>query len=428
MWPSLRALLFNPRTLLVVYIGAAIIAAVQLYSLGTHTWTFPKDPFPKDIMNQPQYMNLFYNHKLTEYNNYVIFKHSFFHLRDTAGSHGYTEHGLYGLYGVHPEEHWDFFKYSPTFALLMGSLAYLPDIVGLLIWNILNALAVFWAIRMLPFNVRTRCLLMWFIAMELLTCLQNTQSNGLMCGLMIAAYGCMQHRKVALAALWLALATYIKVYGAIGFCLFLFYPDKLKFIAYSALWMLVFAVLPLAVISPANLSWQYQNWAYLLKADASAAMGLSVAGWLHTWFGLNDVKTLVTIGGIILFFIPFARVSMYKNEVFRLLILAFMLIWVIIFNHKAESSTFIIALAGVGIWYFASPKSTWHQAVLWLVFIFTSLSTTDIFPPYVKTHFVYPYTIKAVPCILVCFIVFIELMTLKRNTRLAVTENRPEYP
>lgn len=419
MLQSLRALFFNPRTLLVVYIGAAMIAAVQLYSLGQHTWTFPKDPFPKDIMNQPQYMNLFYGRQLTEYNNYKIFKYSFFHLADTAQSNGYTQTGLLGLYGVHPSENWDFFKYSPTFALLMGPLSYLPDLPGLLIWNILNALAVFLAIRLLPFGTKKQCLLMWFIAMELLTCLQNTQSNGLMCGLMIAGYGCMEHRKVALATLWLALATYIKVYGAIGFCLFLFYPDKLRFIAYSALWMILFAVLPLVLISPAALLWQYKNWAYLLKADASAAVGLSVAGWLKSWFGLTDVRSIVTIIGIILFFIPLARINMYKNEVYKLLVLAFMLIWVIIFNHKAESSTFIIALAGVGIWYFASPRPGWHTGVFWTVFIFTSVATTDIFPHYVKVHFIYPYTIKAVPCIIAFCVVFAELMTLKQNTTLA---------
>ena len=404
MLQNIRALLFKPRTLLVVYIAAAVIASLQAILLGTHPFHMPK-VFPADIMNKPEYMNQFIGRSLTEYNNYVIFKCSFFHLI----------HGT-DLYGLYPAEHWDFYKYSPTFALLMGGIACLPDIIGLSIWNILNAITVFFAIRMLPFTVRKQCLILWFVALELLTCLQNNQSNGLMCGLMIAAFGCMEQKKVALATLWLVLAMYIKVYGAIGFCLFLFYPDKLKFILYAVLWTVVFAALPLLVTPVHTLIWQYQNWASLMIADAAAARGLSVAGWLYSWFGIENVKMYVTGIGILLFLIQFARFRLYGNEVYKPLILASMLIWVIIFNHKAESSTFSIAVAGVAIWYFAMPEAKWRTVLFWMVFVFTCLATTDIFPMFVKKQFVYPYKIKAVPCILVWCVVFTELMMLKSPT------------
>jgi hypothetical protein len=162
-----------------------------------------------------------------------------------------------------------------------------------------------------------------------------------------------------------------------------------------------------------TLVWDYKNWAYLIKEDAAAAVGLSVAGWLHSWFGLNNVKMAVSTTGIVLFLAPFARVRQYGNELFKLLTLASMLMWVIIFNHKAESSTYIIAVTGAAIWYFASPKATWRTVLILLVFFFTCLSTTDIFPPFVKRHFIYPYTIKAVPCILVWCVVFAELMFTK---------------
>ena len=206
---------------------------------------------------------------------------------------------------------------------------------------------------------------------------------------------------------------YIKVYGAIGFCLFLFYPDKIKFILYSILWTAVFAALPLVVTPLNTLMSQYHNWADLMIADAAAARGISVAGWLYSWFGIENIKAAVTGIGILLFLITFVRFRLYGNEVFKLLTLCSMLIWVIIFNHKAESSTFIIAVAGVAIWYFIRPKATWRTVLFWGVFIFTSLSTTDIFPMYVRTHFIYVYKIKAVPCILAWCAVFIDLMMLK---------------
>ncbi|MCW3123104.1 MAG: hypothetical protein JWQ38_2596 [Flavipsychrobacter sp.] len=387
---------------MMVYVIAAIFAAVQLYSLGSHEFTFPKDPYPDDIMNHVEKMNQFYGKQLTEYNNYLIFKYSFYHLLDGSN-----------LYGLYPDRHWDYYKYSPTFALLMGPMAVLPNIIGLCIWNILNALVVFLAIRMLPFTTKVQCLLLWFISFEMLTCLQNTQSNGLMCGLMIAAYGSMHNGKAIWATLWLVLATYIKVYGAIGFCLFLFYPGKLKFIGWAILWTIVLGALPLIVTPFHTLIWQYHNWADLMIADATAAVGLSVAGVLSTWFGIMNGKAEVTVVGLVLFLVPLARVNMYKNELWRLLVVASMLIWVIIFNHKAESSTYIIAVAGVAIWYFAMPKTNWRTGLLFFVFLFTCLSTTDIFPPYVKEHLIYPYKIKTFPCIVVWCMVFIDLMRLK---------------
>ena len=44
----------------------------------------------------------------THYNNYIIFKQSYFHLIENKD-----------LYTLYPNEHWDYYKYSPTFSLLM---------------------------------------------------------------------------------------------------------------------------------------------------------------------------------------------------------------------------------------------------------------------------------------------------------------------
>ena len=68
----------------------------------------------------------------THFNNYIIFKQSFFHL--------VYQKDLYALY---PSEYWDYYKYSPTFALFMAPLAILPNFIGLLLWELINALPLF---------------------------------------------------------------------------------------------------------------------------------------------------------------------------------------------------------------------------------------------------------------------------------------------
>ena len=384
---SIRSLLLNQWALLVVYAIFAIVASVQLVLVGPH---------------------IFEGHTYTDYNNYIIFKQSFSHL--IQGDN---------IYRLYPNEQWDLYKYSPTFALFMGLLTHLPDMVGLSIWNLLNALSLFAAIQILPFKKNIQSLLLWFLLLEVLTSMQNAQSNGLMAGLMIGAYACMERGKVGMATLWIVIATFIKVYGAVGFCLFLFYPDKIKFILYAALWSLLFAVAPLVVMSPHTLIWQYHNWVVMMGEDQSSSYGLSVMGWLHSWFGVNSGKGLVNIIGIILFLMPFARWKLYKDETYKLLVLAFMLIWVIIFNHKAESPTYIIAVAGAGIWFFSKPAEMWRRILLAIVFIFTCLSPTDLFPPFIRHNFFVPYTIKAIPCILLWCIIWVELMIMKMmNSRL----------
>lgn len=412
-WSSFRNFLLQPRTLLVLYIIMALVASIQLIALGAHQFQNPTaDIRSTDIVNNPVTAKLFVGNYYTEYNNYIIFKQSFFHFIHRQN-----------LYTIYPKEQWDLYKYSPTFALCMGALAYLPDLVGLSIWNLLNAISLFVALSMLPFSTRARSLLCWFVAIEMLTSMQNAQSNALMAALMIAAFCCMRNGKVQWATLWLVLATFIKLYGAIGFCLFLFFPGKLRFILFSALWTIVLFAMPLVATPMHILLWQYQNWAAMLAADQAGSYGLSVMGWLHSWFGVEQGKSMVTLCGIILFLLPFIRFKIYKNGAFQLLTLASMLIWVIIFNHKAESPTFVIALAGVGIWYFTRPYALWRTVLLWMVFVFTTLSVTDIFPPIVKHQFFIPYVIKVVPCILVWVVVLWEMMQIRQETAIAHTDS-----
>ena len=49
------------------------------------------------------------------------------------------------LYAANPSHH-DFFKYSPTFALLFAPFAMVPFGVGMVFWNAVNAGALYWGL------------------------------------------------------------------------------------------------------------------------------------------------------------------------------------------------------------------------------------------------------------------------------------------
>ena len=65
---------------------------------------------------------------------------------------------------------------------------------------------------------------------ELLSSIQNAQSNGITVGLMILAFSAFERKEVVLAALFICLGFYLKIFGAVVGILFLFYDKKLKFI------------------------------------------------------------------------------------------------------------------------------------------------------------------------------------------------------
>jgi hypothetical protein len=87
--------------------------------------------------------------------------------------------------------------------------------------------------------------------------------------------------------------------------------------------------------------------------------------------------------------------------------------FVVLFSTGSESSTYIIPIAGVAVWYITVPwkRNKWDIALMVFVFVFSSLSSSDIFPKYVKTHFIMPYAIKALPVSIVWFKLCYELYT-----------------
>src|SRR6478735_10342369 len=106
-------------------------------------------------------------------NNFLIFRAAALHLLHEQD-----------LYAAYPAEHFDFYKYSPTFALLFLPFALPPFGVAMLLWNALNAGALYLAIGMvLPQRAATVARAIVFL--DMLGSLQNVQSNSLVAALII---------------------------------------------------------------------------------------------------------------------------------------------------------------------------------------------------------------------------------------------------
>ena len=345
----------------------------------------------------------------TAFNNFAIFRDSFRNL-------------LLGipLYVPHPTRHVDLFKYSPTFAIFMAPFWLIPRAPGVVLWNLLNALAPCWAVSRLNLDARAKAFVILFSLVELQTTLHSAQSNGLIAATMIGAFAALERNRVVEAALFLALGVTIKPFAAVAGLLFVFYPRKGRFLAAGTFSTLVLGLLPASILGITGLLSAYREWFTLLAHDRSHEANYSLATLLESTLGLRAPDVAFVLPGVVFLILPLARRTLWQTPGYRLMVLAGMLIWVVIFNHKAESPTYIIAVLGVGLWAMAEPRGRGRTLLLVFVFLLTEASSTDLFPRDLRMRYLQPYSLKALPCVAVWLALTWRLLTGRRfATRLS---------
>jgi hypothetical protein len=342
-------------------------------------------------------------------NNWLIFKSSFFHLIEGNS-----------LYRLYPAEHHDLYKYSPSFALLMGPLAILPSWLGGLLWNLIGALLFLWAILILPLNLKNQKSIFWISLPEFIGSTQGFQSNIHMISLLIIFWVALEKQRPLLSSIGLLASFFIKIFGILAACLFLFQKYSIKnlnFLIKTLIWLFIVTILliflPLPITGWEGLLFQYQEWLLLLKMDASQSYGFSLMGFLHGVFNI-EVNTLILqiMGGLslILSYLYFQK----GNENVRLMGFVALCYFLIVFNHKSESPTFIIAMVAFAI----------HQSLIanktlrWFLILFTlgcvSFMYSDLFRSIKQSHLDL-YCVKVWPFLILYPMSIFQLNILKNK-------------
>ena len=303
--------------------------------------------------------------------NFSIFCNSFTHL--------INHQDLYTLYSG---ENTDYFKYSPTFALFMGLFAILPRAVGAFFWDLFITGVLAYALVSIK-GVNRRTLFMLFIIVCSYGSLRVFQPN-----IVIAAIGVfftlsLERGKTTLSAILIACAAFIKIYSVFPVILILFYPKLIKkFSIQIIIFGCLLLILPLVVVSVPELINIYKSWLHLLKAD-SFGYGLSMIGFVDYFFHLSHsghfIYELIPLLMTVSFIVYLSRFKQASHNLV-LNVLAFIFIYMVIFNHRAELQTYIIASIGVAIWFFRSKKMM-VDTVLLLIIIALSLVTETRFVP-----------------------------------------------
>ena len=329
-----------------------------------------------------------------ENNNFRIFRAAARHL--IAGT---------DLYAAYPAEHFDFYKYSPTFALLFAPFAYVPFPLAMLLWNALNAGALYVAVG-LVLPRRAARIARVIVFLDMLGSLQNAQSNALVAALIVFTFAAYERRHTTLGTLAALAGTYIKLFPLAGVSFAVFHPRKVRVAIAVVLGMALFALLPLLVTPPSTLLAQYASWQAIEAKDA-LNRGYSVMQMVELALRTDWPNWPQQLLGVLVLVAPvLAQPSRWREWELRRLYLCSVLVFCVIFNHQAESPTFVVALAGVGIWFAALARPTrWEWGLLAFIVVCTILASSDVMPSAIQRDLFDRYRFKTVPLI----VLWIEL-------------------
>jgi hypothetical protein len=343
------------------------------------------------------------------YNNFLIFKYTFFSLIDQKN-----------LFLPQPENFQHYNLYGPIFSVLIAPFAILPNWLGHTLWTFFNSFILLFAIRKLPLPSGITLAILLIAAHENLTSILSSQFNPSMTAIILLTYTFIDQKKDFWAALMIVLGTFIKLYGIVGLAFFFFSKNKLALISGLVFWGALAFSIPMLFSSPAYIIQTYKDWfeAITEKNRMNSTLitdqDICLMGMVRRISGNPYIPNWPFLGaGIILFALPYLRISQYKEPVFRLLILASTLIFTVIFSTSSESPTYIIAFTGVAIWFITQkrPFQIWQISLFIFAMALTSFSPSDLFPKFIRDEFIKPYSLKALPCVLIWLAVSYQLLT-----------------
>lgn len=283
-------------------------------------------------------------------------------------------------YGV---EKYDFL-YGPLFSILFVPFAYLGATVGPFVWNLFNFSMFFCAIFTLPrFTEVQKCKTYLYTALILATTQMSMQYNPVVAYLFIFAFTLLERGRPFWAILLILISGFTKIYGIFELALLLCYPKFWRNIRYTIALAVVFFFLPLVSLEPSALLPFYQRWAEALSlhVDQFQFYALFNLYPIHDW--ITPLMTYVQLGMLALLALLFvANARQFGRFDFRIGALGILMGWVILFSLSAEKHTYVIALAGYLMWYWAQEQRGWFdKALYWANLLLLVIVPVDLLCP-----------------------------------------------
>lgn len=354
------------------------------------------------------------------HNYYDIFRYSYIHLTNSTP-----------LYGLHPAEYGDLFLYGPLFALLFAPFSFVPFWLGWGLWIAFNSWILYYAVRKINTSRQQQIIILFLISHELLTTIQRGTVNPFITACIILPFVFVEKKKDTWAGFFIAMGMLMKIYPIVALACFPFSTNKMKFIISFVAWTIVLALAPLLVTNFEFLTLTYHQWMEQLVAkndlnvQLSSLQDISIFGLIRRGLGWAGMPTLPLLAlGAAGMGSVYIHIKQYRQPYFQLMVLAAILIFSTIFSTGSESSTYIIAMTGVAIWYVIQPRpvSKLHLFLVIFAFLLISMSPSDLVPMVIK-KFIVKKSLKALPAVIIWFYILFQLHATAFKSRHSM---RPE--
>lgn len=336
---------------------------------------------------------------LNSYNTFTIYRYSVYHFFQKLP-----------LYDAYPQYDGHFF-YNPTFAIMFIPYAYLPIPLGLLAWGMTLMMAFYYGLRLLPIQRDKVVFIYFFSVISLVSALQNLDTAPMVAAGIFAAFVYAERKDYFRATFFPNVGFFVKGYVAIGACFLMMRKFKRRVFPYVFFWFSFFLFLPLLKYSPSELYQIYQQWGVSYANDRINHVGITVMGLLRSTLGISISVLGVQVFAGFLLVLTMVLISLRKNyPKVKFHFLSYILIWVVIFNHLAETPTYIIAVPGVAIWYIISERTWIDKLLLGITFIVTIILPSNLFIPFFRNRYIVPYSLQALGPTLVFILLQYELL------------------
>ena len=283
-------------------------------------------------------------------------------------------------YGV---EKYDFL-YGPLFSILFTPFAYLGATVGPFVWNLMNFSLYFCAIFAMPHLTEAqKCKTYLFTALILATTQMSMQFNPVVAYLFLFAFVLLEKGRPTWAILLILISGFTKIYGIFELGLLLCYPRFWRNLLVTIAMAIALLLLPAVSLGFDGLLPHYLRWAEVLSLHVDQFQFYSLFNLYPVHDLLTPVMTYVQMGSIIALCLLFvANYRQFGRYDFRVGSLAVLMGWVILFSLSTEKHTYVIALTGYLMWYWAQANRGWlDKTLFWANFLLLVVVPVDLICP-----------------------------------------------
>lgn len=264
----------------------------------------------------------------------------------------------------------DYFKYSPTFALLFVPFAWIPAWLSAPLWGLLNMAVLHHGIDQMFEATLEKQKALTLTLLGTLLAMDGDQTNPLVAGLFLLSFVWFERasqeqgaRALGVGALLTAAGAFIKLFPIVGGVFVLF--GRRRGLGLALLFVsgaLLFA-LPLVILRPSELVMEYASWRALVERD-HGNRGWCLMTLLETWFSLPVAAGWVQRAGGLCMAVPVGLGLLRGTSLaWRRDLVCALLVFAVLFNHRTEYATFVLSAAAAGV-YFATRKLTPLRIVL----------------------------------------------------------------